>query len=992
MSTIVEIPLNSGMDQTADRVLQGQDKLTLVQNARLARDGRLEVRPSFTALSTATYSSQNMTAYDLASYAGRLVALGDQTSSGGQGHPTDLFEWIASQSKWRATSGADTNGITGQRLPVFTDIRAVGALPDIFGAVTRVACAAGGGYVCAAIGRDDGQTTIHVFDPATDQTLLAETVDMLLPAALFINGTFRILGVDSNDDIVQASFAPATDETLSYSVMLPSTVPLNDVAMGAFGTGYACAFCHTTLTTVITFNSSGAVQTSFTAFATGSESCAVVGNAAGTLLTVARQALVTDDVTFSTFNAAGALQTGPTAAFTGSGVRLGITIQGSTLFIIGADEINNSSQGARFQQSTHTQTGSDDYDDARLAVAPFLVGSTVYAGWFDLTATNFDKGTFHITAVVRQFPQCFLLAQLCETQTTNTNLVGTAGVDGTKVYIPVVSRREDNGTPGQKLRYTIFEAETSALNRRQTTQVGGELLVAGGLPLTYDGRTMVEQGFAERPVVASVAQGTTGALTLLGVYRAIVVWEVFDGKNRILRSQASDPREVTLTGANDDITWTLTTPHSLRRHPVFADQNLTVRARLYRTEAGEGVFFLDGETIINPTDNPAEFVTFLSTQSDSQLIDNAILYEQSQAAISNCAPGPYSYIWPMRERGLAGGQPEPEAWTASKLLFPGEPLEWAFSGRLGFSGRVNQPITAVASFETAGLVWTESDIWMIPGRGPEHNGTGEFDPSTPIATPGGTASWQSVIVAPPGAFFQMRPDQLMLLGRGGAVDWIGSPVQDTLALYPEISGCVFVRQQDIVAFACNNVLGTDGVFLVYDMRDAQWYVDTIGAAITAVTEFDGRLVYISGGTVFLQDLTVGLGVGALPAVRFETPSYRFFSALGYGDLIKVGLVGTYLGDCTISLSLSYDDGKTWTTPVPFAVTAAAMSSPTSGAALSAGDPINLIWTPAKMETDRFRIRVDMTNASASGGCRLHLLSLEVEGTEFTSRQPAQNQR
>lgn len=995
MAQVTEVPLNSGQDQGTDRILLGTDKLALAQNCRLARDGRLEVRPSFTALSTATYSTGVLTAYDVTNYAGRLVALGDQITPAA-GRPTDLFEYNAARSKWRSTSGDDVAAATGQRLPQLTDVRSVGSLPDQADSVRAVAVAAGDGYVCAVIGRSGSVgSTVHVFDPATDQSLLIETVALKFPKVVFAGSTFWIFGVDASQNIASTAFAPATDETLpALTTRVSNAVTVVDFAMGNFGTGFGVAYATAASAIVFTYNSSGVQQATYTAFASDTRSVAVVGNAAGTLFSVARQA-ATAQYELSTFNAAGTPQSGPTALYGGaggSGRRLGIGIRSATLFVVGVNELNSQALIQQVAQVGHGLTALQTYYDARPEVAPVIASGSVFAGFTDLTATNNERGTLHIAELDSFLPQAFLTPQAYDTITTGSNTICTAAVSGTKIYWPGVTQGQDTGNPGDKYRFQIYEAETRGTDRRQFAQVGGELLISGGLPLTYDGRGMVEQGFAERPAVAARTQGTTGSLTPLAKYTMVPLWEVYDGKGRLLRSQAGTPVEETLTGANDSIDWTITTPHSLRRHPAFRDQGFSLVVSAYRTEAGEGVFFLDAQTTLTTTAAPAEFVTLTSSQGDAFLIDNAVLYEQSQTPVSHVSPPPYRYVHAARERPFAAGLPETEAYVYGKLLFPGEPVEWASLNQLGFSGRVNQPITGVAAFETTGLVWTAQEVWQIPGRGPEHDGTGEFDAAAAVASPGGCSDWRSIIVAPPGAFFQMRLGMLMLLTRGGEVQWIGLPVQDTLALFPTIVGAVFVRALDQVVFACNNLAGTDAVFLVYDLIKQQWFVDTVGAAVSSISELGGRLVYVSGGTVFQQDAAIASGVGALPTMSVRMGSLRPFSALGYGDIVKLGLLATYLGDCTVDVQISYDDGQNWTRLGTQAVTAAAWTNPISGAAIVSGDPVTLIYTPAIRTVDRFALRVDITNSVNTGGLRLHVLSFEVEAQEGTARKPARDQR
>jgi hypothetical protein len=998
MGQIIELPLNSGMDQSTDRALLDQNKLALTQNCRLSRDGRLEVRPGFSTLTASTMSSGSLVAYDLANYQGRLIALGDQL---GAGRATDLFEYVESVGKWRATSGADVSS-TAPRLPQLTDIRALGTLPDQFDAAGSVKLATGAGYVCAVINFESGGKTVgvpvigsivHVFDPSTNQTLLVEATALSLASVVFAGTKFWIVGRDANEDASFYGFDPLVNTSLGSITVDTALTNILDIEACSFGTGWAYAWVEgSSGIGAKTKTSAGAAGVTIAVTATASDACAIAGNSAGTALTVFGKAQSGGDVTARTYNAAGALTAGPTTVFTATTVRrLGACITGSSVRAVGV--IGSDSVTRTIAQSGHALSTLQTYFDARAEIAPVLASGREFAGFVDTSALAVNKATYHLAELTNLLPQAFLTPQLADPGGTNRNNISTLAVAGTKIYWPVLTILQDLGTGTRKTRFTVYEGETAGTSRRQMAEVGGELLIAGGLPLTYDGRTLAEQGFAERPVIVSGVESASGSLTLLGVYNAIPLWEVFDGKGRLVRSQAGSPLQVTLTGANARITWTLTTPHSLRRHPAFRSQAFSIRVSLYRTEAGGGVFFLDKQTTIDPLDDPAETLTLVSTQSDTNLIDNAVLYEQSQTPLSHVAPLPYRYVYAARERALNGGQPDGEQWTQSKLLFPGEPVTWASPNQLGFSGRIGQNITAVGAFETLAITWTEQEIWAIAGHGPEHDGSGDFDASARVASPGGTFNWRSVIFAPLGAFFQMRPDRLMLLTRDLGVQWAGAPIQDSLALFPVIVGAVYVRELDQVVFACNNNAGSDGVFLILDLSKNQWFLDTAGEAIRSVSEYGGRLVYVNpAGAVKLQDSAIAQGAGALPTVSVRTGSLRPFSALGYGDIIRIGLLGTYLGDCTVEGFISYDDGKTWTSMGTQTVTAAAFTNALTGAAIAAGDPITLLYAPQVRSTDRFSLRFDVTNSTNTGGVRLHVVSFEAEAQEGTVRRAARDQR
>src|SRR5690606_26797862 len=751
-----------------------------------------------------------------------------------------------------------------------------------------VRLAAGGGLVCALIVYGgDADAVVHVFDPATDQTIYLAPIALRIADVVAVGSVFWFVGtVDvTGEDIYTASYDPASDPAPSTPALDTSESTVLDVTAAPFGaTGWAYAYAASenggggktkdaTGATVATVTVAGTFVTS-----------GVAGNAAGDAWTIVLQGATgaSGPVTARTYDAAGALSLGPTTVHTTSTANrmMSVAIDDGALVTVAVNAASDSDVLYRtISQADHALGTATTYFDAHLRCQSAFASGRQFAVVVDAAANDQSVVTHHIVDLTDQLPQACLQPQLAATSPTGP--VHKAATAGSKIYVAITTVLQDTGARLRRAA-VIYEAETAGTGRRQMAAVGGELLISGGLPLTYDGRVLAEQGFAERPAItAAAATGTLGSLTQLGVYSAVPVWEVFDPAGRLTRSQGGDVAEETLTGTDDEITWTVTTPHSLRRHPNYADQLATVRAVVYRSEAGEGVFFADQQTVIPLTDVPAETVDVESSRSDTDLIDNAVFYEQSQTPLSHVAPPPYRYIYAARERAFAGGQPDREQWTQSKLLFPGEPVTWASPNQLGFSGRVGEPITAVAAFESVGIVWSEQGIWQIPGRGPEHDGSGDFDAAAVIASPGGCVDWRSVIVAPPGAFFQMRADRLMLLDRGGQVSWAGGPIQDTLAAFPNVVGAVYVRELDQVVFACTNDANNAARFLVLDLTNGQWFVDTIGEGVRAVSELNGRLVYVNAaGVVKQQDAAVGQGSDAMPTLRIETPDFRFFGAAG----------------------------------------------------------------------------------------------------------------
>lgn len=992
MAEILEFPFDSGAYEAADREWLPPNLLERVENMRLDLDGRLGVRPGNTALAMTTYSSNTLVAYDLANYAGRLVALGDQCSVS---RPTDLFEFVNAVRAWRGTSQEDGTFGTGPRLPRVTKVREVGLLPDTPAGIRSVHLATNGTVICAAVAMQNGDSIVHVFNPTTNQTLVISTLPLasstVAQARVVFDGTnFWVVGINASNNIVGFKFNPATDTQFPAPTSLAVIgSAISDIAISTCGASdFVIAFANSTDVFARRYNTLGVQQAAWTATTDDALAVGISANTAGTLISVGWQRVTGNTYAFSTFNAAGVLQTGPTALFGGSSgsiARLGMRQQGAVICFVGAANVDFlfGSIAPEFEtvtqlctnQATHALNTTTAYRDSVPSTLPFFMANGAnnefYFGVVDYFAGANSQGTNELVERETRLPHVFKDATLAmPILFDNVNSVNGTVTIGTKAYWACLRRTFDN-----LLTFSVTEMEMGDPQRRQMAQVANELQISGGMGMTYGGRCLCESGFAERPQIVSLTGGGSGSKTLLGVYRVRVTWEVIDERDNIMRSQASDFTEITLTGAQNSIQLLCTAPHSLRTSPLLQlSGSYSVRVVAYVTTSNGGNFFQEAVFRIDPNtvQGHGSPVSIFLGNSDALLQENAVLYEQSQTPVPHVSPPPYQYSWTARERQIIGGLPLEEQWLFSKLLFPSEPVEFANLGRLGFSGRANQQVTAMGAFETVGLVWTKSEVAIIPGRGPEHNGTGEFDTSIRVPSPGGCIDWRSVVDAPPGFFFQMASDKLMLVprsaqsaGGAGAVTWIGQPVRQTLALFPVITGAVHVRSQMIVAFSITNVAGSDGRILIYDLRREQWYVDTVGPAI-AVSELDGRLAYVVSNAVFLQD--VAPGTGTFPTCLVQTGMQPVTKRLGWGHLYKVGLLGLDSGACSVECFIDYDDGVGYRSLGIEAFTGTGLA-------------VQRFWSLAIQKAARFSIRFVVTGSSGTLGLRLNAWALEVEGSK-----------
>jgi hypothetical protein len=398
-----------------------------------------------------------------------------------------------------------------------------------------------------------------------------------------------------------------------------------------------------------------------------------------------------------------------------------------------------------------------------------------------------------------------------------------------------------------------------------------------------------------------------------------------------------------------------------------------------------GENFQRAASAFNATDDiPGELVSIVDLRKDqsdpivdSDLIRQQVLYSSGVASGAHHAPPPHEYVAAGRERIHYSGQPKRNRSTASKIIVPGEPAECAAEGFLAFQSQVSGDIEASAVLGDSVIHWTRNEIWEVSGSGPGRNGQGEFFAARRISKAGGIVAdgWRSLCETDEGIFFQRTNDHLCFLGKSGTVEWKGKPVQEYLVLYPVITAATYLSIRHTVAFSCTNTAGTTGGILRYDIDNDAWFFDNVGAC-SALDQFQGRLVYIQAGVVYLEDASPGLGTFVPYLVR--SGMFQGFQALGYGQVNEIGFLGTFRDDCVVTIKRSAN-GTT------YPETLATFTLTTAGYAV--GQRVTLLKSPNPAMQDSFALEYSVTSASAdSEGVWLHAAALDTTHAPRFSRQ------
>lgn len=536
--------------------------------------------------------------------------------------------------------------------------------------------------------------------------------------------------------------------------------------------------------------------------------------------------------------------------------------------------------------------------------------------------------------------------------------------------------------------YAWYRFEISDRPTFQGALINGVTAIAAGRLCEYDGLFLTPNSFPLAPKIVRVVQTAGLGSIAVGTYQYVAVMEMVDVFGRRRQSAPSLPFSVTVAGANSLV-------------QVYAQVEtgwagfITDSLRFYRTQAGATVFQeCANNTALTLGYNPQAaaasigLVEYDDITADAGIAANPVLYTQGErGGLSGLLPsdGPpfCTMIWAGSDRAIIAGLEDPARYQLSKLLFQGEGLQW--SNEPQFGGTVGTDITAVAEMDGTWFLFTRENVWTVTGQGPDDNGAGgTFDSPRRLPSDIGCISAKSLVLTGQGLFFQGATDRLYLLPRGGgAPQWVGQPIRDTLLAFPYISASAFDEDSGLVYWAVCDTAAAFGRLLVFDTRISEWSVDNVqNRAIKTLAVYNGLLVIdgsILESTTSWQDSNGSSTANVIPTLT--TGDIRAFGPNGWGRYKKVQIEGEardVLVAWSLTLDVSYDSGKT------FGETATWTRANLAAAFGDAIDGAEHRFITQK--TDSIRLRLSMTTPSPTEGLVFNGLSLSIDGAPGLKRQ------
>lgn len=953
----VPITYAFGLRDRIDPKLAPFGVLKVGKNLRVRKDGRLGTRHGYQAL-TMTTANGTLEAFDLHDYKGRLCALGNDA---GDDYPTDLFEYVnVGPVIWRGTDRY------GQRVTLnpFTNAREIAGIPALDSDVRAAAVAIGGGYACLVY--VSGGIWAVIVDQETDQVIHAEALD----ETIFAAGTF--------DTPLRAVYSSGAFYVLASLIAVPTVAQIGrfrvgvDSAFSAFASISGnpagsfqfsaldmCAVSNPSTAriavaldqgtnsnlTVRVFNSAGAqVGSTINISGTDTDHLSVEADQADN--TINLFTVVGGVGQIRTYNFSASLLAGPTTTTAGAtGFICRLPARGAFTEHI-AVLVNDASTNVviqYFDVDTHALTGtttvqravitgravSGQSESQTMALAfPALVGADL---------TTFEETTnalFFVTPEVGHLVTRDLLVARHITSTRTTRALSLDESTGRVAWMAI----RDPGSDIKQPVVTLLDFKSTA--RRHSAKYGGLLYFAGATPSVYDGRIVSELQFNEIPAILSATPASgSGDLFHNATYQYVVHWEFVLADGSVELSPVSSPVTVTTGASDEEVSLTMTVPHTVRSamgDATYGADVLLVISRTYWddvTKTRDGIFRRAKSSRVGAgMANYGETLTLVDRLADSDLLDNEVVYTQDERGVNsaplvNFAPGSCSYITATEARLITAGLTSEHLVQVSKAAFLGEPF--AFNPRSNFFAIAPEPVVGVRRLDSAKLVFTRNTILALTGDGPDDIGAGELPPPVEIPTPGGLSNAWSFLEGPDGLWFQLDETKLFRIPRGGgSPTWEGVDVESVLVDYPVIAGACKHKGDNVGVFACNNVAETGAQLIVRDFRTENWFTDTpyLGGAavsISAMCSFGDTLAYIGDRVVYAQSETSFVdGTATFIDTQTRTHPLYPFGLGGYGQCYDLLLTGEYRGDCRIDCRVSYDDGQNFTALSSFELLAA----------------------------------------------------------------------
>jgi hypothetical protein len=459
------------------------------------------------------------------------------------------------------------------------------------------------------------------------------------------------------------------------------------------------------------------------------------------------------------------------------------------------------------------------------------------------------------------------------------NHLSGIGYDGNLTFWSAFAMKdfEKPGTSrGVSIEYTRMRmgdprGPGGGITRWQCIESHRGAMIPAGFPHAFDGERAFEAGFSWYPWVQHSSLIAGGSLPLNEEQEYLLCYVYTDAIGRVWRSTPSVSVVLTPTvGGTQTVRlavphYTVSSMHDVDVLDLSSKFKNPVGIEVYRrnnTTSANGPFIRILTVVGGGPQLSVQPCDPLST--DFLLITDTGLTDANQPELYTTGgvqehevPPPFAFMVAFDGRVL--GADRRTVWPSQELVAR-EGVFW--NSENSFRVDEDGDITAFSVQDFSCIVWKRNGIYYFQGSGPDDTGINSaYTTPVRVSTDDGCIEARSVALTPVGTFYQSERG-IMLLDRQFNTDYIGAPVEDELAAFPEICAATVVTEESEVRFWCRGVDDaiSDFRMLVYDYQRKRWCVRryffdgefSYGGAITALVHRGDYIWARTSGKIFRE--------------------------------------------------------------------------------------------------------------------------------------------
>lgn len=851
---LVQFAFASGLDESQqDEVLDPMAAFPVLQNVRQDKRGGLSKRLGFTSLA--------LTRFD-----------GTSRSAGNRMGSHKGLTWTIDGTRMDTYAETPARWVSSTRLPeVSTTARAVSS---VFGFILGSAYC--GGYIATAAQTGlDLTVAVELLDGTvvrSSEVLFTSTDPIVIGAVATYSTYIVVVATDTSTANIKAWYLDTTSATTVSSGWTAFGNVATDKNTGGSDGALSVESLSNRIAIAYVNNSGGASQVTVKTFnvSTVIES-ATVSTSSATPDAVAIEGSITDTLWVAwnettTIKVIGldADALGTTLATTGSIGNVVTGVGAGNIFLLSKSAAGsgmlafNDQDGNLRLRAFQTSGGACATDGAQSSVSGVAMRSRPcnlsgrYFAMFDaiqggdLVFCDWTETITPATAWLRPVSQT--VPSLTQPISWTGSVGAVLSLGSSRYAYPAGVQRSADG-----YSITLFAFDFASRKRWRSAAHNGSLYFAGGVLSYFDGNRVSEAAYMHRPKQPTAVDSGGGA-GVTGPVRYVVTYEEVDDDGNWCLSGVSDPS--TALAITDNVATVTAYPLVITSRLLAGVSGATsphakrMRVSLYRTsQTGEAPYYY----VTSEDNDTLSEVTFSDSTTDAVLTSNRLLYGTGNLPGTNGAP---------QDRRCPPFCQDVESYSGMLIVASGSTL-W-YSGQtidgegVWFSPLFTVPvegdddITAIRAQDGTLYVFKARGIWAVSGDAPSDNGAaGGLGVPRKLAVDVGCIDPDSIVVTSLGIFFQSERG-IELLGRGGAVQWVGERVQETLSSFPVVSSAVLDDKHGLVRFTLaasesgGRVSGS-GRTVVYDLTTGLWQsVDSVTGSGSSEAAQSAAMIMVGG--------------------------------------------------------------------------------------------------------------------------------------------------